>query len=54
MGTKESESGAWTSGTRGVGFYTEQRSHQGSRTQGRTPTQAFADGLALVPVADAA
>lgn len=35
-------------------FYNEQRSHQGYRTQGRTPAQAFADGLALVPQADAA
>jgi hypothetical protein len=31
-----------------VHFYNEQRSHQGYRTQGRTPWQAFADGLSLM------
>ena len=31
-----------------VGFYNEQRSHQGYRTQGRTPWQTFQDGLARV------
>jgi len=30
-------------------FYNRQRSHQGYRTQGRTPWQAFPDGLALIP-----
>lgn len=39
---------------RWLGFYNEQRSHQGYRTQGRTPAQAFADGLPLVAQAEAA
>ncbi len=37
-----------------VRFYNEQRSHQGYRTQGRTPWQAFQDGVALMPTEPAA
>lgn len=35
-------------------FYNEGRSHQGYRTQGRTPWQAFQDGLAAMSVPQAA
>jgi len=31
-----------------LAFYNEGRSHQGYRTQGRTPWQAFQDGLAAM------
>lgn len=39
---------------RWLAFYNEQRSHQGYRTRGRTPAQAFADGLPLVSLPEAA
>jgi transposase InsO family protein len=35
-------------------FYNEERSHQGYRTQGRTPWQAFQDGLAAMTQPQAA
>ena len=35
-------------------FYNEERSHQGYRTQGRTPWQAFQDGLAAMSQPQAA
>jgi hypothetical protein len=31
-----------------LGFYNDGRSHQGYRTQGRTPWQAFQDGVAAM------
>ncbi|MGH7334187.1 MAG: hypothetical protein ACREKS_15885 [Candidatus Rokuibacteriota bacterium] len=31
-----------------LAFYNERRSHQGNRTQGRTPWQAFQDGVAAM------
>ncbi|HKV45401.1 MAG TPA: IS481 family transposase, partial [bacterium] len=30
-------------------FYNRERPHQGYRTQGRTPYQAFLDGMAALP-----
>jgi len=39
---------------RWLDFYNEQRSHQGYRTKGRTPAQAFAEGLPLVSLPEAA
>ena len=35
-------------------FYNRERAHQGHRTKGRTPYQAFSDGLALRPQREAA
>lgn len=35
-------------------FYNRERAHQGYRTKGRTPWQAFSDGLALRPQREAA
>jgi len=32
-----------------VEFYNRERAHQGYRTQGRTPYQAFLDGIAAMP-----
>lgn len=33
-------------------FYNRQRAHQGYRTQGRTPYQAFLDGIAAMQARD--
>ncbi len=34
-------------------FYNRERAHQGYRTQGRTPYQAFLDGVNLITLVEA-